>query len=113
MFARVSHPPIEIGYPWRTTLRWTSEMFPNGTTLTAHVRAKREDEDIIATLTTANGGLVIVSTTELRIEMTVANTTAMSAGRVVLDIVRTDTNPDEHLGVWMQIPVRTPITRGL
>jgi len=32
---------------------------------------------------------------------------------VVLDLVRTDTTPDQHMGWRLKIPVVQPVTRGL
>jgi len=40
-------------------------------------------------------------------------TAQLSTGSVVVDLVRTDLDPDQHLGVLLEIPVTLPVTRGL
>jgi hypothetical protein len=113
MVTRVDGRPIEIGYPWRVRLRWTVAMLPTGAQVGAHVRAKRADATILGTLTTANGGLVIVSETDLDVVMPEAVTALLQPGVVVVDFVRTDLVPHEHMGVELTIPVWLPVTRGL
>lgn len=111
----VDGAPIRIGYEWRQRLSvpTTPAPFPSGVTFTSHVRANRSDTTVLATLTTDNGGLVRISDTEIDIVIPVSATTVMQAGTVVMDIVRTDTAPDVHLGFELKIPVILPVTRGL
>jgi hypothetical protein len=106
---------IEIGYEWRQRLVVTADAvpFPSGATFTAHVRASRASSAILSTLTTANDGLVRVNDTSLDIVIPAADTALMTPGSVVMDIVRTDTNPDVHMGFTLTIPTLQPVTRGL
>ena len=108
---RISGRPIEIGYAWRQRLRWATEQFGPGATLRAHVRARRNDKTILAELTTANGGLVIVSTTEVDIVLSAAATATMKEGSVVTDLIRTDASPVSPIGITITIPVQLPVTR--
>lgn len=113
--SRIEGRVIDAGYAWRQRLQFstTTIMFPAGCTLAAHVRATRSANTILATLTTANGGLTRVSDQEIEILISAAATAPMQAGTVVVDIVRTDVDPDEHLGIALTIPVQIPVTRGL
>jgi hypothetical protein len=90
-----------------------SPVFPAGCALAAHVRAKVSDNTIIAALTTANGGLTRISDTVVEIAIPPAATASLSPGSVVIDMVRTDLEPDRHLSFSLEIPVVRPVTRGL
>ena len=52
-------------------------------------------------------------TPDLTITLAPNITTALTPGSVTLDLVRTDLDPDRHLGVLIEIPVALPVTRGL
>jgi hypothetical protein len=105
-------PAIVAGYEYRLQLEADSPVFPAGCALAAHVRAKVSDNTIIATLTTANGGLTRISDTVVEITIPPAATAGLSAGSVVMDMVRTDLEPDRHLNFTLEIPVVRPVTRG-
>lgn len=112
----VSGQAIAAGYEWRQRLKVVVDPppFPSGCTLAAHVRARRGDALPKASLTTANGGLVRVSDTEIDIVLSPSQTGAMTnIPSVVMDVVRTDPDPDQHLGFSLTIPVVMPVTRGL
>ena len=49
----------------------------------------------------------------LELSLTPSQTAGLSPGRVMLDLVRTDLEPDLHLGFLIEIPVMLPVTRGL
>lgn len=104
---------IMIGYAYRLRLEAEGALFPEGAAFTGHVRAKPRAADVLATLTSANGGLVRVSDSALDLNIAASDTAAMSVGSVVVDVVRTDVDPDLHLGFTLEIPVMLPVTRGL
>ena len=106
-------PAIVAGYEYRLQLEADSPVFPAGCSLTAQVRAKVSDINIIATLTTANGGLARISDTVLEIIIPSTATAGLPPGSVVMDMVRTDLEPDRHLNFALEIPVVRPVTRGL
>lgn len=106
-------PAIVAGYEYRLQLEVDSPVFPLGCRLAAQVRAKVSDGAVIATLTTANGGLVRMMDTIVEIAIPPAATASLSPGSVVMDLVRTDLEPDRHLNFTIEIPVIRPVTRGL
>jgi hypothetical protein len=106
-------PAIVAGYEYKLQLEADSPVFPAGCSLTAQMRAKVSDNAIITTLTTGNGGLLRISDTVLEITIPPAATAGLSPGSVVMDMVRTDLEPDRHLNFTLEIPVVRPVTRGL
>lgn len=106
-------PAILIGYAYRLRLAAEGPLFPQGATFTGQVRAKPGAASVLATLTSANGGLVRVSDSALDLQIAAEHTAGMAAGSVVVDVVRTDTDPDQHLGFVLEIPVVQPVTRDL
>lgn len=101
-----------IGYAWtqRVTMVSTPAAFPSGVMLTAHVRPFRSAETAI-TLTTENGGIIRVSDSVVDVTMTAAQTAQCAEGRVILDVVRTDTTPKLHMRFALDVPVVLPVTR--
>ena len=106
-------PAIVAGYEYKLQLEADSPVFPEGCSLTAQVRAKVSDNTVIATLSTGNGGLVRISDTVVEITISAAATSNLPPGSVVMDMVRTDLEPDRHLNFTLEIPVVRPVTRGL
>ena len=106
-------PAIVAGYEYKLQVEAESPVFPAGCALTAHVRSKVSDSNIIATLTSANGGLTRISDTVIEITIPPGSTANLSAGTIVMDVVRTDLHPDLHLNFTLEIPVIRPVTRGL
>ena len=106
--------PIIAGYTWSQPIavRTASAVFPSGATFTAHVRRTVDSPDILTTLTVGNG---ITRLSDQSVQLTIAGTVSAAwvMPSVVLDLVRTDTTPDEHLGWTLTIPVVQPVTRGL
>ena len=106
-------PAIVAGYEYRLQVEANSPAFPDGCTLAAQLRARVSDATVIATLTTQNGGLVRKSDTVVEIVIAQEASAGLSAGSVVLDMVRTDLVPPKHLQFTLEIPVVRPVTRGL
>ena len=106
-------PAIVAGYEYKLRLEADSQVFPEGCSLTAHVRARVSDNTVIATLSTGNGGLIRISDTVVEITISAAATSNLPPGSVVMDMVRTDLEPDRHLNFTLEIPVVRPVTRGL
>jgi hypothetical protein len=103
--------PLYVGYQWRITLAFQSDtpLFPDGTELRATVRAY-EGGPVLTTLTTASGGVTRVDDDRVTIVIDGPLSTGWKAGSVVFDLIRTDTTPDEHLGIKVKVPVALPIT---
>jgi hypothetical protein len=106
-------PAIVAGYDYKLQLEADSPVFPAGCTLAAQVRAKVSDNNVVATLTSANGGLARISDTVVEITIPSAATANLPPGSVVMDMVRTDLEPDRHLNFTLEVPVIRPVTRGL
>lgn len=106
-------PAILIGYAWRLQLEAEAPIFVEGARYTGHLRLKPSDPTLLAELSSANGGVAHITDTVLELSLTPAQTAVLPTGRVVLDLVRTDLEPDLHLGFLIEVPVMRPITRGL
>lgn len=106
-------PAVLIGYEYALQLEAAAGIFPSGAQFVAQVRAKRSSADLIATLTSDNGGLIRINDQTLEIRIPASATGMMTAGAVFIDIVRTDTIPPRHLQFSLEIPVTVPITRGV
>jgi hypothetical protein len=106
-------PAIMIGYAYRLRLEAQGLLFPEGATFTGQIRQSPGAAETLATLSSANGGLVRVSDHALDLQIAVSDTARMAEGSVVIDVVRTDVSPDLHLGFALEIPVLLPVTRGL
>jgi len=100
------------GYRYRQRLVADSAIFPQDGVFAAQVRASVESATILATLT-SGAGINWISDTEIEIDIPAGDTAGMAAGSVVIDFVRTDTDPDQHLQFLVEVPVRLPVTRGL
>jgi len=106
-------PAIVAGYAYRLQIEADSPLFPEGAAFTAQVRAKLSASSVIATLTSANGGILRVSDTVVELIIAPEATADLGAGSVIFDIVRTDLVPPRHLSFFLEIPVVLPVTRGL
>jgi len=106
-------PAIVAGYAYRLQIEADSPLFPEGAVFTAQVRSKISASAVIATLTTANGGILRVSDTIVEMVIAPEATADLGAGSVVVDVVRTDLIPPRHLAFFLEIPVVLPVTRGL
>ena len=106
-------PAIVAGYAYRLQVEAESPLFAEGAVFAAQVRSKVSASTVIATLTTANGGILRVSDTVVEMVIAPEATVGLGAGSVVVDIVRTDLIPPRHLSFFLEIPVVLPVTRGL
>lgn len=106
-------PAIIVGYAYTLQIEAASAIFPEGSAFTAQVRSAVTSETVLTTLTTAGGGLVRVSDTALEIKIGASATGQMPIGRVIVDVIRTDVEPDQHMSFFLEIPVMQPVTRGL
>ena len=109
----VDGPAIIAGYAYRLQIEADGPLFPEGAVFTAQVRSKVSATSVIATLTTANGGILRVSDTILELVIVPEATAGLGAGSVIADVVRTDLGPPRHLSFFLEIPVVVPVTRGL
>jgi len=106
-------PAIMIGYAYHLRLEAEGVLFPEGAAFTSQVRQSPGAAEVVATLSSANGGVVRVSDHALDLQIAASDTAHMAEGSVVIDVVRTDVSPDLHLGFALEIPVLLPVTRGL
>jgi hypothetical protein len=96
----------------------TGDEVPSTATFTAHVRYKTEDETILATLTTADGGIEWISsvvdgddyktTVALNFD---GDVTSAWTDSVITDLVRTDSGANEYMGFKIRLKFETPVTR--
>jgi len=106
-------PVILIGYEYRLQLQAAADLFPEDARFTGQLRRTVSDSVILATVSTENGGLLRQDVRTIEIVLAPTITAGLSPGSVTLDLVRTDLDPDRHLGVLIEIPVALPVTRGL
>ena len=106
-------PAILIGYAWRLQIEAEAPVFAEAASYAGHLRLKPSDPTLLAELSSADGGIEHVKETVLELSLTSSQTASLTPGRVVLDLVRTDLEPDLHLGFLIEIPVILPVTRGL
>lgn len=106
-------PVILIGYEYRLQLRAEVDLYPEAARFTGQLRRKVSDSEILATISTENGGVLRQDDRTIEIVLAPTMTAGLIPGSVVLDLVRTDLHPDRHLGVLLEIPVAQPVTRGL
>lgn len=105
----MSGQPIYIGYEWAQNVQFDEAVVDAAAAFKAEVR-KAAGTAVLATLTTANGGIVRVSDYEMSIIIPAASTAVMEAPHVYLDVVRTDSSPPQHLGFQMRVEVVAAIT---
>lgn len=106
-------PVILIGYEYRLQLQAEADLFPDVAQFTGHLRRAVGESTVLTTITSANGGVLLRDARTLEIVLPADATETLTPGTVVLDLVRTDIDPDLHLGVLLEIPVVLPVTRGL
>ena len=104
-------PVILIGYEYRLQLQAEADLFPDGASFVGQVRSAITAATVVAELSTAAGSVLRVDVRTLEIVLAPAVTASLAPGGVVLDLVRTDLEPDRHLGFVLEIPVALPVTR--
>ena len=106
-------PAILVGYQYHLRLEAEAPLFPTGALFIGHMRVKPSDAQILAVISSADGGVTRVSDCVVDLTLSPSQTAGLTPGRVVLDLVRIDLEPDLHLGFSLELPVLLPITRGL
>lgn len=104
---------IVSGYRWSLRIAMDVAAFPVGVSLAGHVRRKLGDLLPLATLSTAAASILRVDDRQIDIVLEGSVTADWQAGEVVMDLVRTDVDPDRYLGFRLTVPVVLPVTRGL
>ncbi len=104
-------PVILIGYEYRLQLQAEADLFPDGASFVGQVRSAISAATVVAELSSAAGSVLRVDDRTLEIVLAPAVTVDLAPGGVVLDLVRTDLEPDRHLGFVLEIPVALPVTR--
>jgi hypothetical protein len=104
-------PVILIGYEYRLQLQAESDLFPEGASFAGQVRSAITAATVVAELSSAAGSVLRVDVRTLEIVLAPEVTANLVPGMVVLDLVRTDLNPDRHLGFMLEVPVALPVTR--
>jgi len=103
---------IQAGYDWSMRLVIGGEaIFPVGATFRAQVRRAPEVDDVLHTMTTDNGGAVLIDERTINLTVPGAATAGWPSRKVYIDIVRTDGLTPQHLGFRLIVPVQQPITR--
>ena len=106
-------PAILIGYPYNLQLEAAVPVFAEGASYAGQLRTRASDPAVLTTITSDAGGVLRMSDTVLELVLHPDQTAGLAPGRVVLDLVRIDLDPDLHLGFFLEIPVMLPVTRGL
>jgi hypothetical protein len=104
---------IIAGYRWACRIEMDVTAFPVGATFKGQVRRQVGDEQPLVQLSTEDGSLARVDDTHLDIIIAGDKSKDWHKGSVVMDLVRTDTDPDTYLGFQLTVPVALPVTRGL
>lgn len=104
-------PVILIGYEYRLQLQAEADLFPEEASFAGQVRSAISAATVVAELSSAAGSVLRVDVRTLEIVFVPAATASLTPGGVVLDLVRTDLEPDRHLGFVLEIPVALPVTR--
>jgi hypothetical protein len=106
-------PAVLIGYPWRLQLEAAAPVFVEGASYAGQLRTRASDPAVLTTITSDAGGVLRVSDKVLELALRPDQTAGLAPGKVVLDLIRVDLDPDLHLGFFLEIPVMLPVTRGL
>ncbi len=105
-------PPIRLGYPWTLSLEFSGptggDVFPSGATYSAIYKARSSGSVIVTGTVTRDSSTVIT------LALTVSNIATIVAAlqftqqgpfdiaSVLIEVVRTDTDPDETTGIFIE-----------
>ena len=104
---------IQAGYPWSLRLVFDEGYdFPASARFISHVRRDPSVNDVLATMSSENGGILRINNSTLDLRLTAAQTEGWPDRKVWLDVIRIDLPQHEHLGFQITVPVRQAITRG-
>jgi hypothetical protein len=106
-------PAILVGYAYRLQIEAEAPLFPEGAEMRAQIRARPSAETVLGEISSAAGGILRLSDHLIELRIGPEITGALSPGSCVLDLVRIDCAPPLHLGFSLELPILTPITRGL
>lgn len=106
-------PAVLVGYEYRLQLEAEGALFPDEARFAGQLRGKVKNETVLATLSSESGTILGCGESRLELIMPETVTAELTPGSVVLDLVRTDLVPPQHLNVFLEIPVLLPVTRGL
>jgi len=113
----MSTAPLVAGFAWAFPIRLIPKppatapivAFPVGSQWRAEFRNK-EGTPVLATLTTATGGITRIADDQLLITLPASASATWTVKSVKFDLVRTDTGPDVYLGVKFTVVVIQPVT---
>jgi hypothetical protein len=106
-------PAVLVGYEYRLQLEAEGALFPDEARFAGQVRRNVNAETVLATLTSESGTILRRGDSRLELIIPETVTAELTPGSVVLDLVRSDLVPPQHLNVFLEIPVLLPVTRGL
>jgi len=133
-------PGIAVGYPWTLYVRAEGPLFDPSARYVMQVRRRVEDSVLITTLDTRNGTIVITDEENMVLEMPASDTSKMRPGSVFMDFAKVEgeaERPDSvlpgadldldfvgseywaeeeritYVGIQLEVPVFTPVTRGV
>ena len=104
---------IQTGCEWRLSIRVNSpvaELYPTNAKFTAHVRRDVEGP-VLATLSSDTNTIRRINGNSLELVIPASASRDWPAGKVFLDVLRTDPAQPVHLGFQLEIPVKRSITR--
>ncbi len=105
-------PAILIGYEYRLQLEAEGALFPDEARFIGQLRGNLNEETVLATLNSESSTILRRSDSTLELIIPETVTAALAPGSIVLDLVRTDLTPPQHMNVFLEIPVLLPVTRG-
>ena len=106
-------PAILPGYAYQLRLEAESHLFPETASYLSELRTTPSADQVLAVVTSETGGFVRISDREMDLVLSAAQTSTLPLGRVVLDIIRTDLDLLQHLGLFLELPVLQPVTRDI
>lgn len=104
-------PAILPGYAYQLRFEAKSNLFPETARYLAELRTTPSSAQVLAVVSSETGGFVRINDRVMDLVLSAAQTSVLPLGRVILDLVRIDTSPPQHLGVFLELPVLQPITR--